>query len=216
MPRDFQEIVITASCGSDHRYETVPLRFDDQINLKLELAEIFSDSLIELSPIVGQALAKLFGDFDFDDAGLIDIDWESAFKSIDWSRLPAAVKQLPQGVAAHGGAELIARLFAETVVYVPQDNGKPKKLHLSDSRNRDEVWSGGINQREFYRAFWWILQVNYSPFGTGGSGTFGELWEKLKASLPASVELQQEMSSQAQKNRAKRERRKLRRPLEQG
>lgn len=151
---------ITGRDGTVH-YVTYALPFKDAYKLGLQLAGV-------LSPVLGGAAGSLFGVESIDD----ELDLGAATK---------ALGDIPQKLLELGDDELIKRVFARTRRVVQVD-GKdiPQKLYTDEGLT--EAYAGG-NYVEMFKALWWVLGVNYAPFGMDAPGALSALWAKLQGML---------------------------------
>ncbi len=142
------------------KYYTHPLAFGEAYTLGLELAGV-------LTPVLGGAAAGFFGlDQDIDD------------DTIDLTAATAAIANIPHHLLELGGPEVIRRIFAYTT-RVPEGE-RPQKL--KHETNLTKAYTGG-NFLEMFRALWWVLRVNYGPFGTAAGVDWSELSRKARSWL---------------------------------
>lgn len=137
-------------------YITVALPFNQGYKLSLELIGL-------MTPVLGGAAGALFGVASIDDQA----DFGGAVKEIG---------RLPQRILALDDDDLIKRIFARTYRIVDG-----KKRPLRDDNELTEAFAG--NYGEFGRVLWWVLGVNYAPFGTVDSPALDELRSKLSTWL---------------------------------
>lgn len=142
------------------QYCTHPLAFGEAYTLGLELAGV-------LTPVLGGAAAAMFG---------LDQDVED--DTVDLTPAAAAVANIPHHLLELGGPELIKRIFAYTTRTV--EGKKAQKLKLETSLTA--AYTGG-NFAEMFRALWWVLRINYGPFGMGDGVDWSGLSRKLRSWL---------------------------------
>lgn len=136
-------------------YLTEPLPFSEGYKLGLELAGV-------MTPILGSAAGSLFGVDSIDD----DVSFEAAGKELG---------RLPQRLLELGDWRLIGRILAKTC----QIHGGKKGGYLSSDMELTKAFAGG-NYGECGKVIWWVLGVNYAPFGTDAESALGGLLEKLR------------------------------------
>ena len=136
-------------------YMTEPLPFSEGYKLGLELAGV-------MTPILGSAAGSLFGVDSVDD----EVSFEAA---------GAELGRLPQRLLELGDWKLIGRILAKTC----QIDGGKKGGYLSSDVELSKAFAGG-NYAELFRVVWWVLGVNYAPFGMDGESALGGLLEKLR------------------------------------
>jgi hypothetical protein len=155
----FAETTINGRDGPA-RYYTHPLAFGEAYTLGLELAGV-------LTPVLGGAAGALFG---------LDQDVED--ETIDLTPAAQAIANIPHHLLDLGGPEIIRRIFAYTTRKV--EGEKPQKLKLE--ANLTLAYTGG-NFAEMFKALWWVLRINYGPFGTAGGVDWSGLSRKLRTWL---------------------------------
>jgi hypothetical protein len=131
--------------------------------LGLELAGL-------LTPVLGSAAASLFGVESIDD----QVDLNSAAKEL--GQLPQRLLSLDAGKPEK--ERLVFRLMAKTRRVADGKNG----VYLNTNMALSQAYAGG-NYGEFFRAVWWVLTINYAPFGTEGRGVMETLREMLQKLL---------------------------------
>ena len=135
-----REIIETTING--HRYETVPLAFDDALALKADLLKVLAGPIAKALDAMG--------------ADALDAE-------VDLGKIGAALAMVPGAVAEAGGPALFARILHDTTRIVTGPDGKAHKQMLRDPHMRTAAFSGG-NWGEFYEAVGWVVKVNYGPF----------------------------------------------------
>ena len=162
-----RETVLTDSQGAEFTYNSAPLPFRKAMKLGLQLSQL-------LAPVLGEGAAVMFGGESGGTGDPMD-------DKLDLSRVPAALERVPMQIMELGDTDLIQRIFADTVRFTPRPSdpdGKPMRMEMGREDALTLAYSGG-NWAEFGQAIWWVLQVNYLPFGMEGSGGL----EKLSAML---------------------------------
>lgn len=141
-------------------YFTVKLPFGRAYRLGLQLAGV-------LMPVFGPAAAALFG-----------LDGSEDEEEVNFAPALENLADIPQHLLDLGGEEFIMEIFADTVRLGPDG----KKQILRTEEGLTDAYSGG-NFGELFRAIWWVLRVNYGPFGMDDKSDFLALWSKLRQRL---------------------------------
>jgi hypothetical protein len=140
----------------ESQYITVALPFKDGYKLGLELAGL-------MTPILGGAAGALFGVASIDD-------------QMDFGGAVSEIGRLPQRLLELGDDRLVKRILART--YRIEDN---KKRNLREDNELTNAFAG--NYSELIAVMWWVLGVNYAPFGMGDNPALEELRSKLSKLL---------------------------------
>jgi hypothetical protein len=136
-------------------YMTEPLPFSEGYKLGLELAGV-------MTPILGSAAGSLFGVDSVDD-------------EVSFTEAGAELGRLPQRLLELGDWRLIGRILAKTC----QIHDGKKSGYLSSDLELTKAFAGG-NYGEAAKVLWWVLGVNYAPFGMDAESAWGGLLEKLR------------------------------------
>lgn len=175
-----KEVVTTSIRGNV--YQTQAFDFDESVSIQLELGQIIGGAAGPFVEFASQL-------FTYGDDGAMHFDEEKA-NAADTSVLNKVIQSIPQGIIAAGGVKFVRRILANTSREVESivGDGRLDLVKLSDHHPSGGQWfdylfTGG-NLLELYLAIGWVLTVNFSPFGRGGSWGWKQLFIELQNAIP--------------------------------
>ncbi len=176
---------ITAIKGADglhHGYRTSVFPLRQLVDLELKLGRIMGGA-------AGPGIDYLSGLFSIDAGGIhlaADPD-----KSTDSTKLGRAIAAIPGGILEAGGYDFVAHILSRTSREVDLGGAESglefvglTDPHLGGGGNSwmDHIYPGNLG--EMHLAVFWVLCINFSPFGRGPSFGWRGLWNELTQLIP--------------------------------
>lgn len=156
--------------GSIHNYSCLPhpSRTGGGLNLLLDIARI-------AGPVLGGAIKAMLG-----------LPGDS-LEDIDVSVLADSVSEIPERLVLQGGADFVGKVLK----YTRRDTKELSKPHEFDT-----AYTG--NYGELILAVGKVLEINFSPFGQGGTSSLSGIWQSVLQSVESLTGGTANLTNQAQ------------------